>query len=85
MSRKKGPQSGPPSSRKSSSLEHLIVSDERASWILERYPPTETGRPMILHSEYHTRSRTRTKKDSAAADDGEIETAEANTESVAAD
>lgn len=73
MSRKKGPQSGPPSSRKSSSLVHLVVSEERAAWILERYPPTETGRPMILHSEYHTRSRTRSKRQSAAADDEQIE------------
>lgn len=85
MARQKKGSSGPPSTRNSSSLAHLVVSEERAAWILERYPPNETGRPMILHSEYGTRSRTRSKRQSAAAEDSEIETAEANTESVAAD
>ena len=80
MSRKKGPQSGPPSSRKSSSLVHLIVSEERAAWILERYPPTETGRPMILATEYKTRPRTRSKRQSATADDVETNQHDGNDE-----
>ena len=30
------------------SLATLIVSDERAAWILSTYPPEETGRPGII-------------------------------------
>ncbi len=33
------------------SLAMLIVSEERARWIQERYPPTDSGRPGILHCE----------------------------------
>jgi hypothetical protein len=86
MSRKKSPQSGPPSSRKSSSLVHLVVSPERAAWILERYPPTETGRPMILATEYHARSRTRSRNDSAAAEiETDAQAGEPSVDSLAAD
>jgi hypothetical protein len=31
------------------SLNALIVSEERREWILERYPPTDVGRPGVLH------------------------------------
>jgi hypothetical protein len=30
------------------SLAALVVSEERRAWILETYPPEETGRPGIL-------------------------------------
>jgi hypothetical protein len=30
------------------SLTSLIVSEERRAWILETYPPEETGRPGII-------------------------------------
>jgi hypothetical protein len=82
---KKGP-SGPPSPRNVTSLAHLVVSPERAAWILERYPPNETGRPMILATEYHARSRTR--RAAAGVETlqaGEHECEEPETESVAAD
>ena len=32
-------------------LAELIVTPERAAWIQERYPPTDSGRPGILHCE----------------------------------
>jgi hypothetical protein len=42
-------------------LAALIVSDERRDWILERYPPTDMGRPGLIHNtprgEKHTAVR----------------------------
>jgi hypothetical protein len=32
-------------------IKRLIVSPERAAWILQNYPPTDLGRPGILHCE----------------------------------
>jgi hypothetical protein len=32
-------------------LAELVVTPERAAWILERYPPSDQGRPGILHTE----------------------------------
>jgi hypothetical protein len=31
----------------------LIVSEERARWITERYPPTDVGRPMLFAVDSH--------------------------------
>jgi hypothetical protein len=31
-------------------LSRLIVSDDRRDFILERYPPSDTGRPGVLHT-----------------------------------
>lgn len=36
-------------------LAELIVSPERAAWILRRYPPQEMGRPGIIHTDSHDR------------------------------
>jgi len=32
-------------------LAELVVTPERAAWIQERYPPSDQGRPGILHTE----------------------------------
>jgi hypothetical protein len=32
-------------------LNRLIVSPERAAWILQTYPPTDLGRPGILSND----------------------------------
>jgi len=51
------------------SLAALIVSDERRDWILERYPPTDIGRPGIVHVE--KRKAVRKLDDDAPAVAGE--------------
>jgi hypothetical protein len=38
-------------------LAALIVTDERRDWILERYPPTDVGRPGLLHNERRAAKR----------------------------
>jgi hypothetical protein len=40
-------------------LAKLIVSPARAEWILKRYPPSDQGRPGILHSDPRGSKRVR--------------------------
>jgi len=49
----------------------LIVSDERRAWILERYPPDEMGRPLIIVADD---GRTQTKVSITDEDHPESET-----------
>ena len=35
----------------------LIVSPERAAWIMQRYPETDTGRPGVLVTDGHRHVR----------------------------
>jgi hypothetical protein len=41
----------------------LIVNDERAAWILSRYPPEETGRPGIIVAQERKRVRKTEKQE----------------------
>lgn len=38
-------------------LLELVVSDERLKWILANYPPTDQGRPGIIHCEPQRKAR----------------------------
>jgi hypothetical protein len=49
------------------SLSELLVSDERREWLLATYPPTDVGRPGIIHS--GERRKAVRKLDDAPAED----------------
>lgn len=57
------------------SLNALMVSDERRAWLLERYPPTDVGRPGILHCTPRGEKR---KKRVREMDDAPVEVEEAD-------
>jgi hypothetical protein len=51
----------------------LIVGPERLQWILERYPPTEQGRPGIIHTTPRGEKRKRPQPDAPVELDGKPE------------
>jgi hypothetical protein len=52
----------------------LIVSDERARWITERYPPTDVGRPILFAVDSHRGpDRVRNPDVAVALEEGELE------------
>ena len=51
------------------SLAALVVSEERQAWILETYPPEETGRPGILVAQERKRIREVKKQEQMDADE----------------
>jgi|HubBroStandDraft_2_1064218.scaffolds.fasta_scaffold471031_3 hypothetical protein len=66
-----------------SPLAALIVSPERAAWIMETYPPEQMGRPGILHRELRGTKIRKTDADEGRED--ELTNEESEGVEVAAD
>jgi hypothetical protein len=68
------------------SLATLIVSDERRDWILETYPPEETGRPGIIVAQERKRVRkTKQRRPDMDASEERDEAEQTEMELMAAD